>query len=108
MATEASGAIMSGECKWFNSEKGYGFITVSDGSGDIFVHQSSIHAEGYRSLAEGEPVEFTVTVDDRGKKKAINVTGPNGAPVQGAPKRQMGGSYGRNGGGYGGGRDGGY
>ncbi|KAA8496405.1 Cold shock domain-containing protein 4 [Porphyridium purpureum] len=114
-ATEASGAIKTGECKWFNNEKGYGFITASDGS-DVFVHQSSIHAEGFRSLAEGEAVEFTVMVDDRsGKLKAINVTGPNGAPVQGQPRQSNSSNYGsggfndRGGGNdYGRGRDDGY
>ena len=44
--------------QWFNSEKGFGFITPADGSPDIFCHQSVIHAEGFRSLDEGEPVEF--------------------------------------------------
>eukprot|EP00854_Cymbomonas_tetramitiformis_P015877 gene15877-18829_t len=48
----------TGTVKWFNSEKGFGFITPSDGSADLFVHQSSIHAEGFRSLAENEEVEF--------------------------------------------------
>jgi len=75
-----------GECKWFNSKKGFGFITPKDGSEDVFVHQSAIHAEGFRSLAEKEPVEFETAIDENGRVKALNVTGPGGAYVQGAPK----------------------
>jgi cold shock CspA family protein len=75
-----------GECKWFNSKKGFGFITPKDGSEDVFVHQSAIHAEGFRSLAEKEPVEFETAIDENGRVKALNVTGPGGAFVQGAPK----------------------
>jgi protein lin-28 len=68
----------------FNTQKGFGFITPDDGSGDIFVHQTAIQAEGFRSLAEGEPVEFKV-VTEGGRTKAVDVTGPDGADVQGAP-----------------------
>uniref|UniRef100_A0A1J3H8H1 Glycine-rich protein 2 n=1 Tax=Noccaea caerulescens TaxID=107243 RepID=A0A1J3H8H1_NOCCA len=75
-----------GECKWFNSKKGFGFITPKDGSEDVFVHQSAIHAEGFRSLAEKEPVEFDTAIDENGRIKALNVTGPAGAYVKGAPK----------------------
>lgn len=75
-----------GECKWFNSKKGFGFITPKDGSEDVFVHQSAIHAEGFRSLAEKEPVEYDTTIDENGRVKALNVTGPAGAFVKGAPK----------------------
>jgi cold shock CspA family protein len=76
-----------GICKWFNVEKGYGFIAMDDDSADIFVHQSDIYAPGFRSLAEGEPVEFKITSDEKtGKRKATEVTGPDGAYVQGAPK----------------------
>lgn len=75
-----------GECKWFNSKKGFGFITPKDGSEDVFVHQTAIHAEGFRSLAEKEPVEYDTTIDENGRVKALNVTGPAGAYVQGAPK----------------------
>jgi len=76
----------SGECKWFNSKKGFGFITPKDGSEEVFVHQSAILAEGFRSLAEKEPVEYELAKDESGRAKAINVTGPAGAPVKGAPK----------------------
>jgi CspA family cold shock protein len=55
----------TGAVKWFNSTKGYGFITRDNG-GDVFVHYSSIDGEGYRSLEEGDRVEFTVTEGDKG------------------------------------------
>lgn len=59
------------------------------GSEDLFVHQTSILAEGFRSLKEGEPVEFTVGSGDDGRVKALDVTGPGGVPVQGAPREEM-------------------
>lgn len=55
----------NGTVKWFNATKGYGFI-ASDQEGDIFVHYSSISAEGYRSLEEGQRVEFTVSQGEKG------------------------------------------
>ena len=55
-------------------------------------------AQGYRSLAEGEKVEFDLEQDNTGRKKAINVTGPGGANVQGAPRPPQEGSYGGSGG----------
>eukprot|EP01134_Creolimax_fragrantissima_P004976 CFRG4976T1 len=82
-------AMQQGVCKWFNSTKGYGFITPDDGSPDVFVHQSSIKSSGFRSLGEGERVEFSVETDDRsGKVKAGQVTGPNGADCVGAPRNE--------------------
>lgn len=60
-----------GKVKWFNAEKGYGFITGEDGK-DVFVHYSSIVGEGYKSLDEGQQVEFEVTTGDRGPQ-ATNV-----------------------------------
>lgn len=68
----------------FDTQKGYGFITPDDGSNDIFVHQTAIKVDGFRSLAEGEPVEFKI-VTEGGKTKAVDVTGPDGGNVQGAP-----------------------
>ncbi len=80
--------ITAGKVKFFDSVKGFGFITPADGTEDIFVHQTSIHANGFRSLGEGESVEFDIEVNSTTSKKyAINVTGPGGAPVQGAPRR---------------------
>ncbi|CCF75318.1 Glycine-rich protein 2 [Babesia microti strain RI] len=73
---------LSGKCKWFNSIKGYGFITLETGE-DVFVHQSEIHAVGFRSLAENEPVELEVINEDN-RKKAVKVTGPKGDYVKGA------------------------
>merc|ERR1719263_403695 len=82
-----------GAVKWFNSEKGYGFIAPAAAGEDLFVHQSAINAAGFRSLMEGEEVEFKV-VEENGKAKAIDVTGPNGDFVQGAPRRGGGGGGG--------------
>lgn len=94
MAVEAE--KKTGKVKWFNSTKGFGFITPDDGSEDLFVHQTSIHAEGFRSLREGEEVEFSVEAGEDGRTKALSVTSPGGGFVQGAPRRD----------GYGGGRGG--
>jgi cold shock CspA family protein len=101
-----------GEVKWFSSEKGYGFVAplqTPDGpaSEDLFVHQSAINAPGFRSLMEGEWVEFKI-VEERGKRKAVDVTGPKGDFVQGAPRNSGRGRAGGPGGGGGGGGGGGY
>jgi CspA family cold shock protein len=57
--------MAQGTVKWFNSEKGYGFI-AQDGGQDVFVHFSAIQADGYRSLTEGQRVEFEVTQGQKG------------------------------------------
>ena len=62
----------TGTVKWFNDEKGYGFITPSDGTKDLFVHQTDIVSDGFRSLAEGAKVTFDTGSGDKGPK-AINV-----------------------------------
>lgn len=64
---------MTGKVKWFKAEKGYGFITVEGQSQDIFVHFSAINADGYKTLEEGQTVEFDVVEGDRGPQ-AANVT----------------------------------
>ncbi len=61
---------MRGKVKWFNNQKGYGFITRDDGAGDVFVHYSSVAGAGFKSLAEGDSVEFEVTDSDKGPKAA--------------------------------------
>jgi CspA family cold shock protein len=58
--------MASGTVKWFNSEKGYGFISQDDGGADVFVHFSAIDASGYRSLEENQRVEFDVTQGPKG------------------------------------------
>ncbi|BBM97229.1 cold shock protein [Marchantia polymorpha subsp. ruderalis] len=103
MADDSPVVKKTGKVKWFNSSKGFGFITPDDGGEDLFVHQTSIHAEGFRSLREGESVEFTVEVGEDNRTKALDVTGPGGSYVQGAPRRDGYGGGGRGGGGGGGG-----
>ena len=63
--------MASGTVKWFNDSKGFGFITSSDGT-DVFVHHTSIKAEGFKSLAEGDSVTFDTENGPKGPK-AINV-----------------------------------
>ena len=58
-----------GTVKWFNAEKGYGFIECEDGS-DVFVHFSAINMEGYKTLAEGDAVEFEVIDGNKGPQAA--------------------------------------
>ncbi|MCR3906495.1 MAG: cold-shock protein [Tenericutes bacterium] len=60
---------MTGTVKWFNSDKGYGFISTEEGK-DVFVHFSAIQTEGYKSLEEGSKVEFDVVNSDRGETAA--------------------------------------
>jgi CspA family cold shock protein len=64
--------VASGTVKWFNAEKGYGFITPEDGGKDLFVHYSAIQAEGYKSLNEGQKVEYERTQGQKGPQ-ASNV-----------------------------------
>ncbi len=62
----------TGTVKWFNDTKGFGFITPEDGSKDCFVHHSAIQGQGFKSLAEGDRVEFEIVQDVKGPK-ATNV-----------------------------------
>lgn len=60
---------MTGTVKWFNAEKGYGFITDDEGQ-DIFVHYSAINSEGFKTLNEGEKVQFEINDSERGPQAA--------------------------------------
>lgn len=80
---DEKGITHTGKCKWFDSRRGFGFITPDDGSEDVFVHQQCILADGFRSLREGEKVEYKVQTDEKGRKKAVSISGPGGVPVQG-------------------------
>ncbi len=57
---------LNGSVKWFNSDKGFGFITPANGGKDVFVHFSGIASEGFRSLKEGDRVEFNIQDSQRG------------------------------------------
>eukprot|EP01084_Bolivina_argentea_P116532 207038_1 len=72
-----------GTCKRWLADKGFGFIELLDGSGEVFVHKSEIKANGAPSLEKGEHLELDVVIQDDGKKKAIHVTGPNNSFVKG-------------------------
>ena len=63
--------MVKGKVKWFNNQKGYGFITRENGP-DVFVHHTAIQGEGYKSLEEGQAVEFEVTQGPKGDQ-AVNV-----------------------------------
>ncbi|XP_027352910.1 glycine-rich protein 2-like [Abrus precatorius] len=108
----------TGTVKWFNAQKGFGFITPQDGSDDLFVHFTSIRSDGYRTLSDAQSVEFLVDFGDDGRAMAVDVTsavrsrrfggfrggggrGRGGGRFGGGEVR--GGGIGRRGGGYGGG-----
>ncbi|XP_062302118.1 protein lin-28 homolog A-like [Osmerus eperlanus] len=86
----------SGVCKWFNVRMGFGFLSMTNRDGtlleepvDVFVHQSKLHMEGFRSLKEGEEVEFTFKTSSKGLE-SMRVTGPEGAPCVGSEKKPKG------------------
>jgi len=72
----------TGKVKWFNENKGYGFILQDEGSRDVFVHYSEIKEDGYRTLAEGEMVEFDITEGSKGPqaKEVVRNTGRSSPP----------------------------
>ena len=89
---------MKGTCKWFNSKKGYGFITGEDKK-DYFVHYSQIESEGYRSLQDGQPVEFEVETTEKGIQAVkVKITGEAPAREKRFHKREREGGAKHNGG----------
>ena len=60
--------MANGKVKWFNDQKGYGFITPEDGSKDLFVHYQEILGDGFKTLAEGPEVEFEIVESEKGPK----------------------------------------
>ena len=78
--------MTTGKVKWFSNKKGYGFITPSDSEKDIFIHHSGITGEGYKSLYEGQDVEFEIIQGQKGDQ-AVNLTKKDGSPRERRPKR---------------------
>jgi CspA family cold shock protein len=77
----------TGVVKWFNAEKGFGFIKADDGSPDVFVHFSAIQGSGYRSLAEGAQVEYQLGRGPKGPQAENVVAVGGGPPAPAAPAR---------------------
>uniref|UniRef100_A0A7C8ZWQ5 Uncharacterized protein n=1 Tax=Opuntia streptacantha TaxID=393608 RepID=A0A7C8ZWQ5_OPUST len=99
MAEPGKPSRSRGTVKWFNGWRGFGFITPDDeGSEDLFVHQTSIRSDGFRTLHEGQRVEFEVEIGEDGRNRASDVVLLRGSG-------RSGGRGGRYGGGYGGGVD---
>jgi CspA family cold shock protein len=65
--------VITGTVKWFNANKGYGFITPEDGSKDVFVHRSAVQRGGFRSLADGQRVTFDIEQGPKGPAHAAAV-----------------------------------
>ena len=107
----------TGTVKWFSAQKGFGFIAPDGGGDDIFVHQTEIQSDGFRTLREGQRVDFAVDSGEDGRSKAVDVMGlagsyrsgggRGGASVRGGGGRGGFGRSGTYGGGYGRGDGGG-
>lgn len=94
---------LTGTVRSFNPRRGFGFINPSDGSPEIFVHYLDIQGDGFKSLTPGEMVEFDVAVDSTQRRRAADVTGPNGAAIHPSipPRNDRMNNYNNNyGGGY--------
>lgn len=89
----------TGTVKWFSGQKGFGFIAPDQGGEDLFVHQTSIRSDGFRTLSEGQPVEFSVDYGEDGRAKAVDVFDIGRSLRPGPGGRGRGGSFGRYGGG---------
>ncbi|KAM3721855.1 Protein lin-28 [Dirofilaria immitis] len=79
-----------GTCKWFNVLKGYGFITPDEGGEDVFVHQSELNMEGFRSLDAGERVRFMIRKRPEGKEATAVVSAEPGGKLKGSSIRPLG------------------
>ena len=73
----------TGTVKWFNDQKGFGFITPEDGSKDRFVHHTAVQTDGFRSLAEGQRVEFDPVEGEKGPARPGSAIGPDATHVPG-------------------------
>lgn len=73
--------MVFGKVKWFNDQKGPGFITPDNASEDLFFHQSQIKYDDFWSLAEGESIEFAIEYESDGRAKVVDVPGPNDTNV---------------------------
>ncbi|OMO49850.1 Cold-shock protein, DNA-binding protein [Corchorus olitorius] len=96
MAETASTERSTGTVKWFSAQKGFGFIAPDDGGDDLFVHQTSILSQGFRTLSDNQPVEFAVDFGEDGRAKAVDVN-----PIPRSRRPSRGGRGGGRGGYFG-------